>query len=261
MPVETLLVILFQPAKIGRRAVLRQPGTMQQPVQQRKLRVLVALNDAGQVKLQVSRPGKTRRIPQQPQLVPVADNAPQGVRVVEIFLHHSVGAVSPTAVAAIQRPVPPYDMHRRRRRRPAVSLRIGIRTNAAGRGIDGVAAPAGLQRCRLLAQLAVAQQLRQLQRPVLAGEPVIGKRGGSPAPLPGIIMRPRIRKGGLDGIGEPAGGNAKIGGALPVSIAGSNAFQQIGGKQPALNDDRSVSHNRRLILVGACQPVRQLAAG
>ena len=67
-----------------------------------------------------------------------------------------------------------------------------------------------------------------------------------------------IGEGGLDGVGEAAGGGAEVGGALPGGIAGGDAFQQIGGEQPALHDDRCVSHNRRRLVR---QLVRQFVRG
>ena len=92
MLVYTLLVVLLQEAVLGRCIAAGKSGAMDQSVKGGEISKLVAFDHPLNVELDVCRVRNTCRIPQQPQFASVGYNAPQRVRIIEVFLDCGVRA-------------------------------------------------------------------------------------------------------------------------------------------------------------------------
>jgi hypothetical protein len=91
---QTLLVILFQPTFVGVGGALGETGAMQKAVEQHELAVKVGLHQGPEVEFHIGGPSQAGGIPQQPQLVAVGHQTPEGVGAVQVFLDQGVGAAA-----------------------------------------------------------------------------------------------------------------------------------------------------------------------
>ncbi len=229
--VDTLLEESLQDAarRVGRG--VREPGAVQQSVQDDELAVEVALHHRFHVELDVRRPRHPRGIAQQPQLRAVRDEPPEAVRAVEVLLHRAVRAAPLARDLRIELAVDAHDLDGRR-------LRV-----LAGPKLDdeGLAT----RRRRALPRKIEAEPLEQRHGERLAGHGRRAFRGVRQPALERVPVGAHIREGALQLVQQASPGREpEVLGPLPGRIAGRHPVKQIGGEEAALGRDRDVRHQR-----------------
>ena len=97
--VQPVLIVAFEQAVVRRLTLGRQARAVQQAIHLGEGGVLVALDNALDVELDVCRACEQRGVAQQTELVAVGYDPPERVRVIQVILHKRMraAAVSPAA--------------------------------------------------------------------------------------------------------------------------------------------------------------------
>src|SRR5882724_4896853 len=107
---DAQLVPAFKQAFMHRGAIFGQARSMQQPKDEGKLIVEVAIEDGFEIDRDVTGARRARVVAQQPQLTPIRYYPPQRIAAIEVFLHQSVRAPPPT-LALAERLIPADDIY------------------------------------------------------------------------------------------------------------------------------------------------------
>ena len=178
------------------RAVLRRARAMEQPLDENKFVVEIAVEDGFDIDRDIARARRPRAVAQQPQFTAVGHDSPQHVTVVQIFLQQSMRA-APRIAAFAELLVKGDDVN------GSCVLRL------AGPVRYRIALPADLG-CRALEPQGLAEPFEKRDAPGLAREAHWTCLGNLPAPLETVPKQPNVGEGGLDLGAEAPGVEAEI---------------------------------------------------
>ena len=203
---------------------------MEQPVEHRELAVLVPVDHALKIELQIGRFREAGGVPQEAQRLAVRDDAPERFVAVEEVLDEGMGAAA-GAGALAQFVVDRSDVNRRR---------VLVGPGTVG---DGEALAVGGDRGALELQPLEPEQLQQWDHPVLAGKGRAALLGPVQASLEGVPAGAGVREGGLDLVAQASAlVESEVGGGLPLLLTLGDPGHQIGREEAALDVDRRPGH-------------------